>query len=179
MHHAMKRATVLPFKGIYPQIGGGSFLADGACITGDIVLGKNVNVWFNAVARADVNYIRIGDNTNIQDNSVIHVTTDGSPTIIGKDVTIGHSAILHACTIEDLCLVGMGAIVLDDVHLEKYCFVAAGALLSPGKRFPSESLIVGSSAVVKRKLKKEEIEYIEWSAHHYVELARSYVIQDR
>ncbi len=175
MHYAMERATVLPFKGITPKIGEGSFLANGACITGDIVLGKNVNLWFNVAARGDVNFIRIGDNTNIQDNSVIHVTTGGSPTIIGKDVTVGHNAILHACTIADLCLVGMGAIVLDDVHLEKYCFVAAGALVPPGKRFPSESLIVGAPAVVKRKLKKDEIDYIIWSANHYVELARAYM----
>ena len=176
MYYAMPKATVLPYKDKHPQIGEGSFLADGACITGDIVLGKDVNIWFNAVARGDVNYIRVGDKTNIQDNTVIHVTTGGSPTLIGSGVTIGHNAILHACTVEDLCLVGMGAILLDNVHLEKYCFVAAGALLSPGKRFPSESLIVGSPAVVKRKLKKEEIEYIQWSADHYVQLARDYSV---
>lgn len=177
MHYQMKNATVLPYKGIRPTIGEGCFLADGSCITGDIVLDKDVNFWFNAVARGDVNYIRIGEGTNIQDNSVIHVTTDGSPTIIGKHVTVGHNAILHACTVEDLCLIGMGAILLDDVHLEKYCFVAAGALLSPGKRYPSESLIVGSPAVVKRKLKKEEIEYIEWSGPHYVQLAKDYMVK--
>ena len=176
MHYRMPKSTVVPYKGISPKIGDGCFLADGACITGDIVLGKDVSFWFNAVARGDVNYIRIGDRTNIQDNSVIHVTTGGSPTIIGKDVTVGHNAILHACTIEDLCLVGMGAIILDDVHLEKYCFVAAGALLSPGKRYPSESLIVGSPAIVKRKLRKDEIEYIEWSSQHYVELAKEYSV---
>jgi len=174
MYYAMQKATILPYRGKSPIVGDGSFLADGACITGDIVLGKDVNFWFNAVARGDVNYIRIGDGTNIQDNSVIHVTTDGSPTLIGKNVTVGHNAILHACTVEDLCLVGMGAIVLDDVYLEKYCFVAAGALLSPGKRYPTESLIVGSPGVVKRKLRKEEIEYIEWSAQHYVKLAQDY-----
>lgn len=176
MYYAMPKSTVLPYKGIRPTIAEGCFLADGACVTGDIALGKNVSFWFNAVARADVNYIRIGDGTNIQDNSVIHVTTDGNPTLIGKGVTVGHNAILHACTVEDFCLIGMGAILLDKVHLEKYCFVAAGALLSPGKRFPTESLIVGSPAVVKRKLTKEEIQFIEWSAQHYVEVAKDYMI---
>ncbi len=175
MYYAMPKASVVPYKGIKPTISEGVFLADGACITGDTVLEKNVNIWFNVAARGDVNYIRIGEGTNIQDNSVIHVTYKKFPTIIGKNVTVGHNAILHACTIEDLCLVGMGSIVLDDVHLEKYCFVAAGSLLSPGKRYPSESLIMGSPAVVKRKLKKEEIEYIEWSAGHYMQLARDYM----
>ncbi len=175
-YYAMPRTTIVPYNGIMPKIAEGAFLADGVCISGDIVIGKNSNLWFNVAARGDVNYIRIGENTNIQDNSVIHVTTGGSPTIIGDRVTVGHNAILHACTVEDLCLIGMGAIILDEAQIQKYGFVAAGALVPPGKKFPPESLIVGSPAVVKRKLKKEEIEYIEWSAEHYVKLARGYMV---
>lgn len=175
MTHIMPKATVLSYKDKSPQLGEGCFLADGACISGDIILGKNVNFWFNAVARGDVNYIRIDEGTNIQDNSVIHVTTNGSPTIIGKNVTVGHNAILHACTVDDYCLIGMGSIILDDAHLGKYSLLAAGALASPGKKYPPESLIVGSPGIVKRKLRKEEIEYIEWSAEHYVQLAKDYL----
>lgn len=172
----MKGATILPFKGISPQVGSNVLLCTGVCITGDIVIKDNANLWFNVAARGDVNYIRIGASTNIQDNSVIHVTHEGAPTIVGDKVTVGHNAILHACTIEDLCLVGMGSIILDNARIQKYSLVAAGALVSPGKTFPPESLIVGSPAVARRKLKKEEIEYIEWSADHYVKLAKEYMI---
>lgn len=166
--------SILRYKNTYPQIAGTAFLASGVRISGDIVIGEHSGLWFNVAARGDVNFIRIGSETNIQDNSVIHVTHGGNGTTIGDRVTVGHGAILHACTLEDECLIGMGAIILDGAVIPKHCLVGAGALVAPDKTFEPGTLIVGSPARVKRALTDKEIEDIRWSAAHYVALAREY-----
>ena len=171
---AMDGSTVIPFQGKIPCLGANAFVAAGARIIGDVNIGKDSSIWFNTVARGDVHYIRIGERTNIQDNSVIHVTSGGHPTIIGNDVTIGHNAILHACTIEDMCLIGMGAIVMDGAIIRRGSLVAAGSVVSPGKEFPAGSLIMGSPAVVKRPVTKAESEFFLPSATHYIEISKQY-----
>ena len=170
----MENVTIEPFQNKKPVLGQEVFIASGARLSGDITIGNQSNIWFNVSMRGDVNYIRIGESTNIQDNTVIHVTHNGNPTLIGHRVTIGHGAIIHACTIEDEALIGMGAIILDGATIPSHCFVAAGALVSPGKTFPSGSLIVGAPAICKRKLSPTEIKNIQHSSQHYIDLAKRY-----
>jgi carbonic anhydrase/acetyltransferase-like protein (isoleucine patch superfamily) len=170
----MDGSTVMSWKGLQPEIGKEVFIATGARVIGDVVLGAESNVWFNVVMRADVNSIRVGFRTNIQDNAVVHVTRQTGPTNIGSDVTIGHSAVIHACTIEDNCLIGMGAVILDGARIRKNSLVAAGSIVSPGKDFPPGSLIMGSPAKLARPLSEKEIAGLQDSADHYVELARTY-----
>jgi len=172
--HAMEGARVMAWKNKKPELGKDTFIASGAHVIGDVVAGNETNIWFNVVIRGDVNTIRIGFRTNIQDNSVVHVTRGTGPTSIGSDVTIGHSAIIHACTVEDNCLIGMGAVILDGAVIRKNSLVAAGSVVTPGKDFPPGSMIMGSPAKVVRALTEKEIKSIQDSADHYVELARSY-----
>src|SRR5262245_38589218 len=131
----MDGATVLAYGGKKPVLGAGVFVAAGAHVIGDLEIGAESSVWFNTVVRADCHWIRIGARTNIQDNSVVHVTAETGPTTVGSDVTIGHNAIIHGCTIEDLCLIGMGAIVMDHAVIGRGSLVAAGALVPPGKKY--------------------------------------------
>ncbi len=166
---------VLPYKGVYPKIGEGVFLAEGSFVIGDVEIGDGSSIWFNTVVRGDVNYIRIGKNTNIQDLTMVHVTTAKYPTIIGDNVTIGHRAMIHGCVIGNNCLIGMGAIILDGVKIGNNCLVAAGSLLTQGKEFPDGVLIKGAPAKVARELSPEEIEMIENLAHHYRKLAGTYL----
>ncbi len=166
--------SLLPYNGKSPRFGERVFIGAGTSLAGDIEAGDDVNFWFNVSARGDVNYIRIGARTNVQDNTVIHVATNGAPALIGQDVTIGHSAVVHACTIEDACLIGMGSIVMDNALIRRYSLVAAGALVVPGSEFPERSLIVGSPAKAKRTLTQEEVDFIFWSAAHYCEVAADY-----
>jgi len=137
-------------------------------------LGKNVNIWYGAILRGDVNYIEVGENTNIQDNCVVHVDSK-FPTIIGKNVTIGHGAIVHGCTISDNVLIGMGSIILDGAYIEENVIIGAGALVPPGKRIPKNSLVVGSPGKVVRQLSDEEIEKLQISANNYVNLSKEYL----
>jgi len=173
-NHRMDGSTIMPWKGTDPEIGKDVFIASGARVIGDVVLGAESNIWFNVVIRGDVNSIRVGFRTNIQDNAVVHVTRETGPTNIGSDVTIGHSAVIHACTIEDNCLIGMGAVVLDGARIRKNSFVAAGSVVTPGKDFLPGSMIMGSPAKVARPLSEKEIASLQHSADHYVELARTY-----
>ncbi|MFK7872648.1 MAG: gamma carbonic anhydrase family protein [Oligoflexales bacterium] len=166
--------TLHSYKEHKPTLGKGVFLAPGVHIIGDVHIGDDSNIWFNTVIRGDVHHIRIGKRTNIQDNTTIHVTTGLYPTLLGNDVTVGHNAILHGCTIEDECLIGMGAIVMDQVTVGRQCIIGAGSLLPQGKTYPEGSLIVGSPATVRRKLSKEEIAGLKHSATHYVDIAKSY-----
>ncbi len=166
--------TILAYEGKTPILGKDVFIAAGVRLIGDLVLGDRANIWFNSVIRADVHYIRIGEDTNIQDNSIIHVTTDKYPTIIGNQVTVGHSATLHACIISDLCLIGMGATLLDGCVIGCKSMVAAGSLVPPGREYPEESLILGNPATVKRKLTRGEIDFLSLSAERYVKLAAKY-----
>lgn len=139
-----------------PTIPASAWIADSANVMGDVTLGEHVSIWFQAVARGDVHWIKIGDYTNVQDGSVLHVTNGVSPLTIGKRVTIGHKALLHGCTVGDDCLIGMGAILLDDVEVGSGSVVAAGALLPPGKKYPPNSLIKGAPAKAVRTLTPEE-----------------------
>ncbi len=153
----------LSYKNLKPALGERVFLAPGVQLIGDARLGDHVNIWFNSVVRADVNFIKIGENTNIQDLCMLHVTEKDSLTI-GKNVSLGHSVVLHGCTIGDSCLIGMGAIILDGAKIGDNCLVAAGSLVSPGKVFPPHSLIKGRPAQVERTLTPEEQTKI---ANHY------------
>jgi gamma-carbonic anhydrase len=158
-----------------PQVGDGTFVADTAVLVGDVVVGARSSIWYGAVLRGDVFYIRIGDETSIQDNTVIHVTTGRNATIVGNRVTIGHSVNLHGCTIADRCIIGMGSIILDSAEIGERCIVGAGSLVTPGTRIPPGTLALGSPARPKRDLTSEELAWLEVSAEHYVELARNYL----
>ncbi|GAB6078797.1 gamma carbonic anhydrase family protein [Hydrogenobaculum acidophilum] len=163
------------YKNVYPKIGKGVYIAENAFVIGDVELEEDVSVWFGSVIRGDVNYIRIGKRTNIQDNSVIHVTHDTHPTIIGHDVTIGHGAIIHGCTIKDFVLVGMGATIMDGSVIEDFVLVGARALITPNKHIPSGVLVAGAPAKIVRDLKQEEIELIKESALNYVNYKNAYL----
>lgn len=143
------------FKGIIPEIQAGVFVAPSADIIGKVILEENANVWHQCVARGDVNWIRVGKNTNVQDLTMLHVTKDFALTI-GSEVSIGHSVTLHGCTIGNSCLIGMGAVIMDGVVIGEHSVVAAGSLVPPGKSFPAGSMIMGNPAVCKRPLTPEE-----------------------
>lgn len=164
-----------------PVIGTAVYIDESAVIIGDVILGDDVSIWPTAVLRADVERITIGDGTNIQDGTVLHVShagkysANGHPLTIGKNVTIGHRAVLHACTIGDYCLVGIGAIVMDDAVLDSYVMLGAGALVPPGQQLESGYLYVGSPAKAMRPLTEHEKTYLEYSAQHYVLLKNEYL----
>lgn len=164
----------MTFKGKFPRLGKGCFLASGAWLIGDITCGEESSFWFNVVVRGDVNQISIGNRTNIQDGTVVHVTSGTAPTHIGSNVTIGHGAIIHGCTIEDHCLIGMGSKILDGAKIRQHSFVAAGSLVTPGKEFPEKSMIMGAPAKAVRMLTEAEIQGIAASAQHYVDTMRGY-----
>jgi carbonic anhydrase/acetyltransferase-like protein (isoleucine patch superfamily) len=168
-------SLILPYKDILPTIADDVFIAPNATIIGDVHIGAGSNIWFGCVIRGDVCPIRIGERTNIQDGTVIHVTRKTGPTTIGSGITVGHSALLHACTLEDDCFVGMHATVMDGAVVESGAMLAAGALLAPGKRVPSGQLWAGNPAKYFRDLKLEEAAFIPVSAQNYVELAREYI----
>lgn len=168
-------ALIKPYKGIMPKIHETVFMVENAVVIGDTEIGEYSSLWFNAVVRGDVNYIRIGDRTNVQDNSVLHVTNKTCPLIIGDDITIGHSVTLHGCTVEDRCLIGMGAIVLDNAVIGAGSLVAAGTLVPEGMRIEPGSLVMGLPAKVVRKLDKKESEKITQSAVNYMGYARDYM----
>ncbi|MEJ7554696.1 MAG: gamma carbonic anhydrase family protein [Aquificaceae bacterium] len=170
-------AIVKPYKDKYPVIHPSVFLAENSTVIGDVEIGEDSSVWYGTVIRGDVNYIRIGKGTNIQDNSVVHVTHDTHPTLIGDFVTVGHRVILHGCKIGNYVLIGMGAVVMDGVEIEDYVLVGAGALLTPNKKFPSGVLVAGFPAKVVRDLKEEEIRLIEESAKNYISYKNSYLSQ--
>ena len=153
-----------PYLSFSPTLGQRVFIADGAKVIGRAVLGDHVSVWFNSVVRADVNEILIGNNTNIQDLCMFHVTELNGLTI-GENTSFGHSVVLHGCKIGNGCLIGMGSIILDGAEIGVHCLVAAGSLVSPGKKFPAGSLIKGRPAVVERALSAEEVEKV---SNHYV-----------
>ena len=155
---------IIPYKGIFPDLEKNVFLAAGSKIIGNVYIGSESSVWYNCVIRADVNHVRIGKKTNIQDGTIIHVSSSGfsatggkgCPTLIGNNVTIGHNATIHACTINDYSLVGMGSIILDGSVIEKMSFVAAGSLVPPGTQIGKEELWAGNPARFKRKINEKE-----------------------
>lgn len=169
------------FQGIKPSLAPGVYIDESAQVIGDVTLGEDASVWPLTVVRGDVNKITIGARSNIQDNSCLHVTHDGPYTpggvalIIGEEVTVGHAVTLHACTIGDRCLIGMGAIVLDRAVLEDECFVAAGSIVSPGKRLKGGWLYRGTPAQPVRELTEAERDNLRYSAAHYVRLKNKYL----
>ncbi len=171
-------ALIKPYKGIMPKIHETVFMVENAVIIGDTEIGEYSSIWFNAVVRGDVNYIRIGERTNVQDNSVLHVTHDTCPLIIGSRVTIGHSVTLHGCTIEDNSLIGMGAIILDKAVIGEGSLVAAGSLVTEATTVPPGSLVMGLPAKVIRKLTDAESAGLLESAENYIEYARTYMEED-
>jgi carbonic anhydrase/acetyltransferase-like protein (isoleucine patch superfamily) len=172
--HRMPNAHLITWQGHTPKTGTGIFLASGSAVIGQVELGDDVNVWFNTVIRGDVNTIRIGARTNIQDNTTVHVTSGSGPTVIGEDVTIGHNTVIHACTIEDQCLIGMGSTILDGAVIRSRCFVAAGSVVTPGKEMPSGMMVMGAPAKAIRPLTPAELQFLEKSAKDYVSTAKSY-----
>jgi len=165
---------ILEHKGVAPQLDESVFLAPSACVIGDVQIGARSSLWFNVVVRGDVNFIRIGNRTNIQDGSIIHVTRDTHPTVIGNDVSIGHSVTLHGCTVHDGCLIGIGAIVLDGAVIGASSLVAAGSVVSPGTQIPPRSLVMGSPGRVKRVLTEDECQNIHLIAERYIQYQDDY-----
>ncbi len=170
----LHRGLIRGFGGKRPAVDPAAFVADTACVIGDVSIGARASIWFGAVLRGDVFHIRVGEETSIQDNSVIHVTHDQYATVVGSRVTVGHSVTLHGCTVGDSCIVGMGATILDQATIGDRCIVGAGALVTPGTKIPAGHLAVGSPARVKRPLTDEELAWLDASALHYVELAKRY-----
>ncbi|MDO9386599.1 MAG: gamma carbonic anhydrase family protein [Thiobacillus sp.] len=171
---------IAPYRGVHPQLAAGAWVHPHATVIGEVSLGRDASVWPGAVIRGDVNSIAIGEASNIQDNSVLHVShktpanPKGGPLVIGARVTVGHTVILHACTIEDECLIGMGSILLDRAVIQKNVLLGAGSLVPEGKILESGHLYFGRPAKRVRPLTEEEIAYFKYSAEHYVALARSY-----
>jgi len=174
-----------PYLDIHPSIDESTYIHNSAQIIGDVQIGCDSSIWCNTVLRGDVNRIIIGDCSNIQDFAMGHVShksaakPDGSPLIIGNYVTIGHSVILHGCTIGDECLIGMGSIVMDDVVVEKNVMLGAGSLVSPGKTLESGYLYIGRPATKVRALSPEEIVYLRYSAEHYVRVKNNYLLTNQ
>jgi carbonic anhydrase/acetyltransferase-like protein (isoleucine patch superfamily) len=167
-------ATILPYDGKAPRLAASAFLAEGSVVVGDVEIGDASSLWFGTIVRGDVNHVRIGARTNVQDMSVVHVTSRTHPTVIGDDVTVGHRAVLHGCTIRDRCLVGIGAIVLDGAVVGPDAMVGAGALVPPGMVVPPGALVIGAPAKVKRPLTADELAFLRTSAANYAGYAARY-----
>ncbi len=155
-------------RGFEPKIGTGAFIAPSADIIGDVTLGARCSVWYRVVIRGDVMPIVVGDETNIQDGTIIHGTYKKCGAHLGSRVTVGHSVILHGCTIEDLCLIGMGAVIMDNAKISHHSIVGAGSLVTEGANFPSGKLILGRPAKVIRDLTTEELKFLDQSADNYL-----------
>ena len=179
--NSRKSSDTYRFMRETPRIGERVYIDATAVVSGSVTLGDDVSVWPMTVIRGDVNRIQIGARCNIQDGSILHVThesswaPEGIPLVLGDEITVGHGAILHACTIGDRCLVGMGAIVMDGAKLESDCMIAAGAVVTPGTRVPPGTLWKGNPARLSRELKDSEISNLAYSAHHYVRLKELYL----
>ena len=163
------------FKGTSPTVDKSAYVDESAQVIGNVHIGAESSVWMNVVIRGDVNHIRIGNRTNIQDLTMIHVMRETHPTNIGSEVTIGHSAVIHGTTIEDRVLVGMAAVLLNGVHIESDCVIAAGTLLTEGTRIPARSLVMGRPGRVKRQLTDAEVAEIRWYSDNYVNYRLDYM----
>jgi carbonic anhydrase/acetyltransferase-like protein (isoleucine patch superfamily) len=176
-------SSLRPYLGVVPKLGARVFVDPAAVIIGNVTIGDDSSVWPTAVIRGDVQTISVGARTSIQDGSVLHVTSpnpsypQGLPLIVGNNVTIGHTVTLHACTISDFCLIGMGSIILDDVHIEEFVMVGAGSVVTPRSRLITRSLYVGNPARRARDLKDSELEMIRHAALHYVKVKDNYMKQ--
>jgi carbonic anhydrase/acetyltransferase-like protein (isoleucine patch superfamily) len=169
------------YQGVWPALGARVYVDPQACVIGQVTLGADVSIWPMAVLRGDVNSIRLGDRTNIQDGSVLHVTHDGPyspgglPLVIGDDVTVGHKAVLHACTLGSRILIGMGAIVLDGAVVEDEVIIGAGAVVPPRKRVPARTLWIGNPARLLRELTARDLEQFAYLSRHYVRIKDGYL----
>lgn len=159
---------LFPYEDKFPQLEENVFLASGVKLVGDVKVGKHSSIWYNTVVRGDVHFVKIGELTNVQDCSMLHVTNGKFPLTIGNKVTIGHSVVLHGCTLKDLCLIGMSAVVLDGAVVEEKSLVAAGAVITPGFVVPSGKLVAGVPGKIIRDLSKEEMDEFEISANRYM-----------
>ncbi len=169
--HASPAGPLFAFEGKVPKIASDAFIAPTAAVIGDVVIGERSSVWFHSVVRGDTHFIRIGARTNIQDGTIVHIATGQFPCLIGDDVTIGHAAIVHACTLENRAFVGMGATVLDGAVIEEGGLLGAGGLLPPGKRIGRNELWMGQPARLVRIMSEEERASFDANAAHYAELA--------
>ncbi|MBK8230043.1 MAG: gamma carbonic anhydrase family protein [Candidatus Eisenbacteria bacterium] len=169
--HVSPDARVIPFRGTRPVLGDGVFIAPGVTVIGDVIVAEKSSLWYGTVVRGDVHFIRIGRETNIQDNCVVHVTADTHSVSIGDRVTVGHGAIIHGATLEDGCLIGMGAQILDGARVGEGSLIGAGSLVAPGDRIPPGVLALGSPAKVRRPLNAEERERVRKAADQYMEYA--------
>lgn len=169
--------NIRPFENYHPQIDDSAFIDPSAVVIGNTHIGAGSSIWPNVTIRGDIHKIRIGKNTNIQDNSLLHISHDseflpgGAPLIVGDHVTVGHMVTLHGCQIGNYCLIGMGSILLDNAQIEDQVMIGAGSLVSPGKKLESGYLYLGSPVKQIRKLKNKELEFLEYSAEHYRQLS--------
>ncbi|MBI3419519.1 MAG: gamma carbonic anhydrase family protein [Proteobacteria bacterium] len=173
--YGLMKPFIYPYKGIWPKIADSAYIAPGVVICGDIEIGPETSIWPGCVLRGDVNIIRVGARTNIQDGSVVHVTEGGQGTHIGNNVTIGHMVLLHDCTLDDHAFIGMKSAVIDKARVQSFAMLGAGALLTQGKVVPSGQLWIGNPAKYWRDLKPEEKQEIERRAPHYVKLGQAYL----
>ena len=165
---------IRPFGGKSPLLGEGAFVAESASVIGDVVIGARSSIWYGAVLRGDVEKIRIGDETSIQDNTVIHVDSSGFSTLVGNRVTVGHSVVLHGCRIGDNALIGIGSIVLNGAEVGAGAMIGAGSVVTPGTKIPAGMLALGSPARVKRPVTDEEKRHVRLGVENYVELGREH-----
>ncbi len=166
---------ILDFNGKKPKIDKTAFVAPTADIIGDVEIGENSSVWFGSVLRGDLHYIKIGRNSNVQDNCVMHGTINKYPTVVGKNVSIGHNAIVHGCEVGDNCIIGMGSIILEGAKIGKLCIIGAGAVVKEGEKIPDKSLVVGVPARVVKKLDKSQLKRIDDNWREYVKLKEVYM----
>lgn len=169
--------SLFSYQKFIPNIDENVFLAPGSQIIGNVTISSHSSIWHNSVLRGDVNYIKIGKNSNIQDLSMLHVTEE-NPLIIGDNVTIGHSVTLHGCTIDNYALIGMGATILDQAQIGEYSIVAAGSVVTPGKKFPPRSMIMGAPAKFVRELRDDEIKMLDQHYLSYVGYAKNFMDSD-
>jgi carbonic anhydrase/acetyltransferase-like protein (isoleucine patch superfamily) len=165
---------IKPLNNIHPRIHETAYVTADAIVIGDVEIGEDASIWFGSIVRGDVNYIRIGARTNIQDATVIHVSSKTHPTVLEEEITVGHRVTLHGCHVESGCLIGIGAILMDGVRVGQNSLVAAGSLLTPGTEVPPGSLVMGAPAKAKRKLNEEELALLDRSWRNYVELTEKY-----
>lgn len=168
-------ALILPYNNKYPKIANDAFIAPNAVIIGDVEIGSKASIWYGCVIRGDVNHIRVGKNTNIQDGTIIHVSRYEGPTLIGEGVTVGHQALLHACIVEDNAFIGMAAQIIDNAHVESFAMVAAGSMIAPQKKVRKGELWAGVPGKFMRLLTQKEMDYIKTSEENYMKLAQEHI----
>ena len=168
-------AIIKKINNFSPKIGKNCFLAENSVLLGDVILQENCTVWFNAILRGDVNYIRIGHSVNIQDNAIVHGTYKKNPTIIGNRVSIGHGAIIHGCEISDNVLVGMGSIIMDGTTIGCNTIIGAGTVIPKNKKIPSNTILIGNPfRILKKNINSKEIKIIKQTADNYIKYAKWY-----